>query len=69
MKESKEELRLRFYGITNKTIPENWNRYAEWLENLAIDELRSELMKENQYLREKIQEAIDILEEGQIERL
>ena len=67
MKESREMLRQRFQAQTDIEVdpqPGDWKRYAEWLEKLSIKELNSELVKENEMLRNKIQEAIDVLEQG-----
>lgn len=67
MKESREMLRQRFQAQTDIEVdPQlgDWKRYAEWLEKLTIKELNSELVKENEMLRNRIQEAIDVLEQG-----
>ena len=67
MKESREMLRQRFQAQTDIEVdpqPGDWKRYAEWLEKLSIKELNSELVKENEMLRNKIQEAMDVLEQG-----
>ena len=67
MKESREMLRQRFQAQTDIEVdpqPCDWKRYAEWLEKLSIKELNSELAKENEMLRNRIQETIDILEQG-----
>jgi hypothetical protein len=67
MKESKQRLRLRFQAETDVEVdpcPQDWKRYAEWLEKLAIKKLNNQLVKENNLLLEKIQEAMNALEEG-----
>jgi hypothetical protein len=67
MNESREILRQRFQAQTDVEIdpePENWKRYAVWLEKLSIKELNSELAKENEMLRNKMQEAMGALEAG-----
>lgn len=67
MKESRQRLRLRFQAETDVDVdpcPQDWKRYAEWLEKLAIDKLNNQLVKENNLLLKKIQEAMDALEEG-----
>ena len=67
MKESREMLRQRFQAQTDIEVdpqPCDWKRYAEWLEKLPIKELNSELVKENEMLRNRIQEAMDVLEQG-----
>lgn len=67
MKESKEMLRQRFQSQTDVEVglhPGDWKRYAEWLEKLAIGELNNELVEENEALRNRMQKAMDALEEG-----
>lgn len=67
MKESRDMLRQRFQAQTDIEVdpqPGDWKQYAEWLEKLSIKELNSELVKENEMLRNKIQEAMDVLEQG-----
>lgn len=67
MKKNKEMLRQRFYAQTDVEIVENpgaWEQYAKWLEKLAIKELNTELVKDNDALRDKMQEAMDTLDEG-----
>lgn len=65
MEESKEKLRLRFEAETDVVIdpyPEDWKKYAEWLENLSIKEFNNEIINENELLRKAIQEAINVLD-------
>ena len=67
MKKNKEMLRQRFYAQTDIEIGEHpgaWEQYAKWLEKLAIKELNVELVKDNDALRDKMQEAMDALDEG-----
>jgi len=67
MKESKEMLRFRFQAETDVEIdptPADWQQYAGWLEVLAINELNNELLKENEMLKQKMREAMSVLEKG-----
>lgn len=67
MKKSQKMLRLRFQAETDMEIdpaPADWQRYAQWLEALAVKELNKEMLKENEMLRNRMQEAMDILEKG-----
>lgn len=67
MKESKEMLRLRFQAETDveiEPVPADWRRYAEWLEALAVKELNKEMLKENEMLKNRMQDAMDIFEKG-----
>ena len=67
MKKSKEMLRQRFYAQTDIEIGEQpgaWEQYAKWLEKRAIKELNTELAKDNDALRDKMQEAMDALDDG-----
>jgi hypothetical protein len=67
MEQGKEALRLRFESQTDIVLvphPEHWQEYAEWLEELAVNELNNELMRENELLRNKMQEAMNALEQG-----
>ena len=65
MQESKEKLRLTFEAETDIVIeayPEDWKKYAEWLENLAIEKLNNEVIKENELLRNAMQKAMKALD-------
>lgn len=67
LKKSTEMLRLRFYAETDVEIGKthvDWQRYAEWLEALAIKELNKEMLMENEMLRNRMQEAMYALEKG-----
>ena len=67
MNESKEMLRQRFYAQTNIEIGEHpgaWEQYAKWFEKLVIKELNAELVKDNDALQDKMQEAMDALDDG-----
>ena len=67
MKESKKMLRLRFQAKTDVEIdptPSDWQQYAEWLEVLAIKELNNEMLKEHGMLKQKMRQAMDVLEKG-----
>jgi hypothetical protein len=67
MEQGKEALRLRFESQTDIVLvphPEHWQQYAEWLEELAIKEINTELVKENEWLRDKMSKAMQTLEEG-----
>ena len=43
--------------------PIDWKKYAEWLENLAIDELNKKAIEKNQLLRNVIHKTIDYLQD------
>ena len=65
MEETKEKLRMQFEIETNiptDPYPHNWQQYAMWLEKLRIQEINNKLVKENLLLRNKINEAINVLE-------
>ncbi len=65
MEESKERLRLAFEAETDIVIdayPQDWKKYAEWLENLAIEKLNNEVIKENELLRNAMQKAMSTLD-------
>ena len=65
MEESKEKLRLAFEAETNIVIeayPEEWKKYAKWLENLAIEKLNNKIIKENELLRNAMQKAMSALD-------
>jgi len=67
MEKVREKLRLRFLAETDIEIgpdSKDWGRYAEWLEGLAVIEITEGLVKENDMMRRKMQEAIRILEKG-----
>ena len=65
MQETKEKLRLTFEAETDVVIeayPEDWKRYAKWLEKLAIEKLNNEVIKENELLRNAMQKAMKALD-------
>ncbi len=65
MEESKERLRLAFEAETDmeiETYPRDWKKYAEWLENLAIENLNNDVIKENELLRNAMQKAMSALD-------
>ena len=67
MKESKEMLRQRFEAQTDIELaqkPDRWKSYAEWLERLACGKINHELIRENEILHKKMQEAMVVLEQG-----
>lgn len=67
MEKIREKLRLRFQAETDIEIgpgSRDWNKYAEWLEGLAVIEITEGLVKENDMMRRKMIEAIRILEKG-----
>lgn len=66
MKESRKVLRQRFEAQTDIELAQkpDWKRYAEWLEALAIKDLNKEILRENEMLRSRMQEAMDVLEKG-----
>ncbi len=65
MEETKEKLRLTFEAETDVIIeayPEDWKKYAKWLEKLAIEKLNNEVIKENELLRNAMQKAMKALD-------
>ena len=59
-------LRKQFEAETDiKMVPQpiDWKTYAEWLENLAIDELNKKAIEKNQLLRNVIHKTIDYLQD------
>ncbi len=67
MQEGKELLRSCFEAQTDivvGTTPDDWRKYSEWLEKLAIDRLNMEIEKDNNRLRDKIDQAMEVLEEA-----
>ncbi len=65
MQETKEKLRLAFEAETDVVIeayPEDWKKYAEWLEKLAIEKLNNDVIKENELLRNAMQKAMSTLD-------
>ena len=47
-----------------QSCPEGYKKYAEWLEKLAVKQINCELEKENKFLRQRMERAMYILEEG-----
>ena len=61
-KGSKDMLRQRFEAETDIEIeskPSEWKQYAEWVEKLSIKKINNKLVRENEMLRNRMQEAID----------
>ncbi len=66
MRDSRTMLRQRFQAETDIEMdPQgDWGKYAVWLESLAVKELNNELVRDNEFLRTKMEEAAYVLEEG-----
>ena len=67
MQKTIQELHELFYAQTDFEITSKfkaWQKYAEWLESLHVQELNNDLIKEIKFLRLKVQDALCILEEG-----
>jgi len=65
MKETIEELRLRFEAESDLKIKEtlnDWKSYANWLEKISIQEINNETIVENKKLRKACWQTIDLLE-------
>ncbi|MFA5880128.1 MAG: hypothetical protein WC860_08165 [Candidatus Margulisiibacteriota bacterium] len=74
MKSSIKTLHSEFYAQTDIKIAVgnkkncslqqlyDWQKYAKWLENLSIEKINNDLIKENNFLHKKIYESIDTLE-------
>ena len=63
MGDLREKLRLDFYSITDTkggSIPGNWKKYAEWLEDLRIKKINNELFRENELYRKKLNKICEI---------
>ena len=71
MDETREKLRADFYAKTDISLsitPENWKKYAEYLETLAVDKINNELLRKNESLIGGIEKAMTILENSIISR-
>lgn len=71
MKQSIKTLRERFESETDISVEvdsNNWEKYSKWLEKLKTEGINSEIIIENNFLKRKLQEAIDILYQGVSER-
>lgn len=65
MTKSNEILRIKFKSQTDIEITDsNLTKYEEWLENISINKLNKDLAIENEYLRNKMDEALDIIYSG-----
>jgi hypothetical protein len=42
----------------------HWKEYAEWIEKLSVRKINNELVRENEMLRNRMQEAMNTLEAG-----
>ncbi len=83
MQSTIQELRLQFYAQTDIEIKDKrsssskdvkscvsiWQKYAIWLEIFQAEKLNSQFLKENQFLRDKIYQVLDILETTISERI
>lgn len=66
MNETAERLRLKFESETDLIISEesnDWEDYALWLEHICTEEIKNNTIKENNILRNIIQETINALEQ------
>ena len=71
MDEAREKLRADFYAKTDIVVniaPESWQKYAEYLEDLAVEKINSELLRKNEKYSDDIEKAIKILEESIMSR-
>ena len=71
MDEAREKLRTDFYAKTDIVVniaPESWQKYAEYLEDLAVEKINSELLRKNEKYSDDIEKAIKILEESIMSR-
>lgn len=67
MKETQNYLRGLFEAETNISISinsENWKEYSKWLENLKSKDINSEILIENEFLKDKMNTAMNIMYEG-----
>lgn len=72
MREGRETLRLKFESETNIAMNDKtmaWKKYALWLEHLAVNGLRSKIIKENNHLRARIQRVLNILDDALTARI
>jgi len=71
MNQAKEKLRGDFYAKTDISVniePENWQKYAEWLENLTVEKMNAEILYRYNRLYEKVEMIIDVLDKSLSER-
>lgn len=71
MKHTSNTLRERFMSETDISVEVeegNWKEYSKWLEKLKTEDINSELIIENNYLKRKLLKAIDILYQGVTEK-
>lgn len=66
LEEGREMLRSRFEAKTDIILgnPADWKLYAEWLEKSAVRKINNEIARANELLRNKLQQAMNILEQG-----
>lgn len=72
MEDSIRKLRFDFEAETDIIIdksPEDWQKYAKWLERLTINEMNNRMIKENTVLKDMMQEALNVLQEGIVNRI
>jgi len=72
MEESIQKLRLDFEAETDISIdksPADWQQYAMWLEQMTVNELNGQMVKENLVLKDMMQEAMTLLQEGIVKRI
>ena len=59
------KLRMKFKAETDFDVTEeNMSEYTHWLELLKVDEISKEIAYENSNLKDTVQKAIDILDDG-----
>ncbi|OQY36662.1 MAG: hypothetical protein B6226_06180 [Candidatus Cloacimonetes bacterium 4572_65] len=59
------KLRMQFKAETDLDINgETISSYVNWLEKLSIEEINKDILSENENLKNVIQNAMDILDDG-----
>ncbi|MFC1617547.1 hypothetical protein ACFL2K_04945 [Candidatus Margulisiibacteriota bacterium] len=72
MNESSQELHQQFEAETDIIIEpnsEDWKKYANWLEKLAIAKMNNAVIKEKNHLRKTLYLMSDMIEKGVSDRV
>lgn len=72
MDERIKKLRFDFEAETDIALdksPDDWQNYALWLEKLTIEKLNGQMIKENDVLKNMVNDVVARLQEGIVQRV
>ncbi|QEN03333.1 hypothetical protein EW093_00965 [Thiospirochaeta perfilievii] len=59
------KLRMQFKAETDKDVEgASFAEYVNWLEKLRVEDINKDVLVENEHLKNVVQKAMDVLDEG-----